>query len=103
MDKKMRTLDDLLEMRTVPEMRSNLEYRILEAARQSAERNIDQRRSFWAALKDSLILPAPSVSLATLLVVGVWVGFSVEVSQMVGADIESAYVQVSENSVYGDF
>ncbi len=103
-----KALDDLLNARRTPQMRSNLEYRIIEEARNYSlttanHRGAAKRRSFFALIWDGLLIPAPAVSLAAVLLIGAWVGLSFDVSQMAVQDIESMYFNASEMAGYGEF
>lgn len=104
-----KALDDLLNARRIPQMRSNLEYRIIEEARRSSvtgaanHREAGKRRSLFASIWDGLLIPAPTVSLAVVLLIGAWGGLSFDVSQMAVEDIESMYFNASEMAEYGEF
>lgn len=73
-------LDKVLGLRHVPEMRSHLEHRIIEASRH--ERRGAQRNSGLIGIKraveaffDGIILPAPAYSLAVVLFAALFLGF----------------------------
>ncbi len=67
-------VENILIKRTVPSMSSNLEHRIIKSITDSAD-NAGYNRSIFLVICDNLMLPKPVLSLAVVLVIGVFIGF----------------------------
>lgn len=103
--------DAVLERRSVPEMRSNLEYRIIQAAK--AGKKAHQQRGIWAGINaaideffDGLLLPAPAYSLAFVLLVALFLGFyndnALIMPDIAGVNDMADYMDFTQNSDFGD-
>ncbi len=102
-------LDALLSKRAVPEMRSNLEHRIIQASLKQ-EVHVAGRQSeggFFAGLKavlDNIVLPQPALALMMVLMVGGVLGaYSPDVMQEDDVDSFESYIMTSDEIGYGDF
>ena len=110
-------LNVLLKQREVPEMRSNLAYRIIEAARDvpqektGLEKLLEQCRgvgnAFWkgvASVLDHVALSQPAFALAMTVVMigGAVLGFIGEQTSYDSSDVE-AYIMATDSFEYGDF
>lgn len=103
MDKQDRELEQIMLRRAVPEMRSNLSERIIEAARQNAqqqEAHMPWSKFDFAAWLGSFsrnfVLPRPAVALGLVLIAGVMLGTYVQnVSAVTEEDMIFLYVENS--------
>ena len=105
-----KNLDDVLRCRSIPQMRSNLEHRIIQAAlaRQEARRH----HGFMAGMRvaidiffDGILLPRPALSMAVVLVFSMLLG--VYVDGLIGnsnsiEDVAEEYMSFAYNSDFGD-
>lgn len=110
----MQDLESILNGRTVPEPRSNLENRIIEMA--ANHRSLPQKSSLWADLSgilagfwEGFLLPAPVLSMVFVVCLGIYVGLTVQpaaletvaVNEAVDAEMYS-YFEIAYNADYGD-
>lgn len=113
-------LEALLSIRDVPEMRGDLESRILQAS--AAQLHVKRRQfNFIDAINkginsvlDCVLLPSPAYAMAVVLIVGAVIGLysgaEIEGGELVmsyanidvGDDMES-FIMASENFEYGDY
>ncbi|MGH1457162.1 MAG: hypothetical protein ACRBDI_10305 [Alphaproteobacteria bacterium] len=102
MEEDSKKLDAVLGRRSVPEMRSNLEYRIIQAAK--AGRQVQKEKGFFAGLNAAideffcgLALPKPAISMSVVLVLAI----------MTGVYSDNAFVpdleEANNMAVYMDF
>ncbi len=105
MDKDI-DLDALLSKRKVPEMRSNLEHRIIQASLNEAH-SIDcdgDKAGVFGVFRDfidSLVLPQPTLVLSMVLLLGIVMGaYSSDVLQN-HTSLE-AYIMMGSDMDYGD-
>lgn len=106
-----RDFEDAMLSRHVPEMRSNLEYRIIQAAK--VGREVHAQRGFWAGVNaaideffDGILLPAPAYSLSLVLLFALFFGlysdttiFSLDIAAT--TDL-SEHMYFAQNSDFGD-
>jgi len=103
--------ENILKSRKVPEMRSNLEYRIIQAAK--AGREVRAQRGFWAGVNaaideffDGILLPAPAYSLSLVLLFALFFGLYSDAtifSLDIGATTDlSEHMYFAQNSDFGD-
>lgn len=109
MDHNDRYIDDVLKMRYEAQPRSNLEYRIIEAAKRDLIVQNPDKTSFvqdlWTLFKESLYLPRPALSLAVVLIIGTGVGVSSFVSLDNGSAAQNSIENyfIIQDVSYGDF
>ena len=105
-------LDKILRTRQVPEMRSNLEQRIIDAAArssmsQSAPKKMGLVASLMNALDDLVSLPQPVVSLMVVIIIGAGIGlysgeyYAPSSSQVEVSDEFEVYVLMGDDTNFG--
>ena len=98
-------LDRLMHARHVPEMRSNLAERIIDAAQVQQKQGRSKPASWLLAFNDVFMIPKPAYVMAVLFVIGIAMGVNLDISSLVGAeeDVASAYVYTAEGVTEGDW
>jgi hypothetical protein len=100
-------LEDILKERYVPEMPSNLAYRIIEAAKPRGE----EKGLTWAgvsrAFGELFIIPQPAYAMAVMLIVGVYTGVQFTNQQNMSMTVAqanlSSFVTAELSVDYGEF
>ncbi len=111
MDDRYKNLEDVLGMREVPEMRSNLENRIIQAAK--VGKRVHQKRGLWAGINaaieeffDGLLLPAPAYSLAVILLITLFLGVysddALIIPDVTAVSDMAEYMDFAQGSDFGD-
>ena len=67
-------LDDILRERYVPEMPTNLAYRIIEAAKPRGEEKGFTWAAFQRAMAEIFVIPQPAFAMAVILLLGIVLG-----------------------------
>jgi hypothetical protein len=100
-------LDDILRERYVPEMPTNLAYRIIEAAKPRGEEKGFTWAAFQRALTEIFVIPQPAFAMAVILLLGIVLGayFGTEQSLtfQIAQDNFSSFITAENNFDYGDF
>lgn len=106
----MQDLENILNTRSVPAPRSNLEERIIAmaVARPQAHKQngvLSELKGLFAGFWDGLLLPAPVLSLSLVLLVGLYIGLSAQTYAAADAgDIDmDTYFQMADSADYGDW
>lgn len=98
--------DELLEKRSVPAMRSNLEYRITQESLRVTPKvqQTNRLEDFIRAFSDALLIPKPAVVMGLVLVCGVFLGlYSGDFEALGAADEFDVLFMVEDEMIYGDF
>lgn len=95
--------EDILNIRSVPPKRSNLERRIIQASLDvQSDMHTRSNRSIFAIIFDNILLPRPAMSMAVVLILGLSVGmYSVGGSDISYSDMDLLLSDVEME--YGEF
>ena len=100
-------LDDILRDRYVPEMPSNLAYRIIEAAKPRGSEKGFTWAGFQRAMAELFVIPQPAFAMAVVLIIGVSIGTYYTTEQSINAQLETAnystFITADSGLDYGDF
>ncbi len=109
MDKQPDILDNVLKKRYLPDMRTNLEHRIIMAAASDVAHGKDQKQpGLLSGLLSGILLPRPVLSLLLLLFVGFGIGLGSGTYTGVqsvddAVDVVDYFVFSDDEIGYGDF
>ncbi len=105
-------LDDILNTRAVPEMRSNLAHRIIErAARETQAQNRESfdLKGLIQTLFDQFLIPQPIALMIAMMVIGAYIGmypvnsiFPPDDTELLGDQVVAEYFLVAEDLDYGE-
>ncbi len=94
-------LEAILKARAIPPMRSNLEHRIVAAAKTMPQTAVKVRQSLWALIKGQMIVPQPALVFSLMLCLGLALGFmGYPMDESAIADTE--YFFLNANTQVGD-
>ena len=104
-------LDDILRERYVPEMPSNLAYRIIEAAKPRGNEQGFTLKGFGAAFQrvmaELFVIPQPALAMAVVLILGVTIGtyYTTEktITTKMATTTYSSFITADSGLDYGDF
>lgn len=100
-------LDTILRERHVPEMPSNLAYRIIEAAKPRGAEKGFTWTAFQRVVSEIFVIPQPAFAMAVVLMIGVYSGvyFANEqaMTQTVARANLSSFVTADLSVDYGEF
>ncbi len=96
-------LQDLMQARGVPQMRSNLAERIIEAAEREKSKGRCAPQAWWIAFSEAFLLPKPAYVMALLLVLGIAMGLSFDLSTTVEGETVSSFIYTAETVTEGDW
>ena len=102
MDPELR-LNELMQARGVPEMRSNLAERIIEAAAREKSKGRSAPQAWWIAFNEAFLLPQPAYVMAVLLVLGIVMGLGFDLSTTVEGETVSSFIYTAETVTEGDW
>lgn len=103
----MDKFESILQSRYTPDPRSNLEERIIAAAARSPQaiptRSGGGIGAWVSGLFEGLIIPAPAVSMALVLVGGLFIGMNTDYLVQGQGDLTPySYFMLPDNADYGD-
>ena len=101
-------LDVLLKTRAVPDMRSNLEHRIIQKSlNQEKQSKTQDIGNFFRAVRDfmdCMVLPQPALAMVMVLVIGAAIGtYSSEILTVDDDQDVEAYMMIIDDIEYEDF
>jgi hypothetical protein len=100
-------LDDILRERYVPEMPSNLTYRIIKAAKPRAGEDGFTWAAFQRAMAELFVIPQPAFAMVVVLIIGVTTGTYYTSEQSINTKMETAnystFITADSGLDYGDF
>jgi hypothetical protein len=100
-------LDDILRERHVPDMPTNMAYRIIEAAKPRGSEKGFTWAAFQRAMAEIFVIPQPAFAMAVILILGIVLGayFGTEQSLtfQIAQDNFSSFITAENNFEYGDF
>lgn len=100
-------LDAILKERAVPEMPSNLAYRIIEAAKPREGEDGFTWAAFQRAMAELFVIPQPAFAMAAVLILGISMGTYYTTEQSINTKMasvnNSSFMMADSGLDYGDF
>lgn len=100
-------LDDILRERFVPEMPSNMAYRIIDAAKPRGAVKNSTAPGFWRAFSEMFLIPQPVFAMLVVLVIGLGAGnyYTTEqaMTTTMASENFSSFITADLSVDYGDF
>lgn len=110
------SFENLLASRYVPQPPDYLQERIIAMAARTPQNAFETKAArpfgsglidMWSGFWDGLMLPAPAYSMALVLVVGVYMGASLQATDLPLADLGDSelytYFEIANSADYGDW